>query len=104
MLASSDDVLDKVRTREVTGAFHSRKALIAAAEELLVAGFDRADIDVSASFDELQRRLSYSAIPLPDLADLPTAPRQPFLGDDDVKVADAGVGCVAGGAAAVASA
>jgi hypothetical protein len=56
MLASSDDVLDKVRTREVTGVFHSRKALVDAAEELLVAGFDRADIDVSASFDELQRR------------------------------------------------
>jgi hypothetical protein len=53
MLASSDDVLDKVRTREVTGVFHSRKALVDAAEELLVAGFDRADIDVSASLDEL---------------------------------------------------
>ena len=104
MLASSDDVLDKVRTREVTGVFHSRKALVDAAEELLVSGFDRADIDVSASFDELQRRLSYSAIPPADVADVPTAPRQPFLGDDDVEVADAVVGCVAGGAAAVAMA
>ena len=104
MLASSDDVLDKVRTREVTGAFHSRKALIAAAEELLVAGFDRADIDVSASFDELQRRLSYSAIPPPDLADIPAAPRRAFLGEDDVELADAVVGCVAGCAAAVAMA
>jgi hypothetical protein len=104
MLASSDGVLDKVRTREVTGAFHSRKALIAAAEELLVAGFDRADIDVSASFDELQRRLSYSAIPPPDLADIPAAPRRPFLGEDDVKLADAVVSCIAGCAAAVAMA
>jgi hypothetical protein len=41
-----------MRTREVTGVFHSRKALIDAAEELLVAGIDRADIDVSASVDE----------------------------------------------------
>ncbi len=104
MLPSSDDVLDKVRTREVTGVFHSRKALVDAAEELLVAGFDRADIDVSASFDELQRRLSYRAIPAPDIADIPTAPRQPFLGEDDVEVADAVVGCVAGCAAAVAMA
>ncbi|MGZ3293761.1 MAG: hypothetical protein ACXU9D_10880 [Xanthobacteraceae bacterium] len=103
MLASSDDVLDEVRTREVTGVFHSRKALVDAAEELLVAGFDRADIDVSASFDELQRRLS-CAIPAPDIADVPTAPRQPFLGEDDVEVADAVVGCVAGSAAAVAMA
>jgi hypothetical protein len=104
MLASSDDVLDKVRTREVTGVFHSRKALVDAAEELLVGGFDRADIDVSASFDELQRRLSYGAIPAPDIADVPTAPRQPFLGEDDVEVADAVAGCVAGSAAAVAMA
>src|ERR1700727_415135 len=100
MLASSDDVLDKVRTHEVTGVFHSRKALVDAAEELLVAGFDRADIDVSA-FDELQRWLSYSAIPPPDLADIPAAPRRPFLGEDDVELADAVVGCVAGCAAAV---
>src|ERR1700737_5212587 len=97
MLGSSEDILDRMRTREVTGVFHSRKALVDAAEELLVAGFDRADIDVSASFDELQRRLSYGAIPAPDIADVPTAPRQPFLGDDDVEVADAVVGCVAGG-------
>jgi hypothetical protein len=48
MQGSSDETLDKLRTREVTGIFHSRKALIAAAEELLTAGFDRADIDISA--------------------------------------------------------
>src|SRR5882762_9225561 len=63
MHGMSDDILDQIRSREVTGVFHSRKALIAAAEELLVAGFDRADIDVSAPLDELQRRLNYSVIP-----------------------------------------
>src|SRR6202043_2812093 len=52
----------------------------------------------------LQRRLSYGAIPAPDIADVPAAPRQPFLGEDDVEVADAVVGCVAGSAAAVAMA
>lgn len=104
MHASSDDILDQVRTREVTGVFHSRKALDAAVQDLLLADVDRADIDVSASVDELQRRLNYSAIPAPDLADIPTAPRQPFLGEDDVEVADAVVGCVAGSAAAVAMA
>jgi hypothetical protein len=80
MLASSDDVLDKVRTREVTGVFHSRKALVDAAEELLVAGFDRADIDVSASFDELQRRLSYGAIPAPDIVDVSERAAATFFG------------------------
>jgi hypothetical protein len=101
MHASSDDILDLVRTREVTGVFHSRKALDAAVQDLLLADVDRADIDVSASVDELQRRLNYSAIPAPDLADIPTAPRQPYVGGDDVVGTDAVVGSVAGCAAAV---
>src|SRR5258707_11233209 len=102
MLGSSDDILDKVRTREVTGAFHSRKALDAAVQDLLVAGYDRADIDVSASPDELQRRLNYQSIPPADLADIPTAPRQPFVGEDDVLSTDAVVGSIVGCAAALA--
>jgi hypothetical protein len=101
MHASSDDILDLVRTREVTGVFHSRKALDAAVQDLLLADVDRADIDVSASVDELQRRLNYSAIPAPDLADIPTAPRQPYVSGDDVVGTDAVVGSVAGCAAAV---
>jgi hypothetical protein len=101
MPASSDDILDLVRTREVTGVFHSRKALDAAVQDLLLADVDRADINVSASVDELQRRLNYSAIPAPDLADIPTAPRQPYVGEDDVVGTDALISCVAGCAAAV---
>jgi hypothetical protein len=104
MQRSADEILDKARTREVTGVFHSRKALIAAAEDLLVAGFDRSDIDVSASLDELERRLNYSAIASADLADIPTAPRQPLVGGDDVVISDAVVGSVAGCAAALAMA
>jgi hypothetical protein len=98
MQGSSDDILDRIRTREVTGVFHSRKALIAAAEDLLVAGFDRADIDVSASFDELQRRLNYQSIPPEDLADVPIAARQPLVGDDDMLstkvIAGSILGCI----------
>jgi hypothetical protein len=104
MHGMSDDILDQVRSREVTGVFHSRKALIAAAENLLVAGIDRADIDVSASFDELQRRLNYQSIPSADLADIPTAARQPLISEDDVLSTDAVVGSVAGCIAAIASA
>jgi hypothetical protein len=104
MHGSSDDILDQVRSREVTGVFHSRKALIAAAEELLVAGIDRADIDVSASFDELQRRLNYQSIPPADLADIPIAARQPFVGEDDVLSTESVVGSVAGCIGAIAMA
>ena len=102
MIESSEDILDRMRTREVTGVFHSRKALIDAAEELLVAGIDRADIDVSASVDELDRRLNYQAIPAADLADMPITPRQSFIGIDDVLSAEALAGSIAGCIAAIA--
>jgi|SRR5581483_5157030 len=101
MTGTSDDILDTMRTREVTGVFHSKKALELAAQDLLTAGVDRADIDVSAPSDELGRRLNYQAIPPPDLADLPTAPRQPFTGRDDLIGAEAVAGSVAGCAVAV---
>ena len=104
MHASSDDILEQVRSREVTGVFHSRKALIDAADDLLVAGFDRADIDVSASFDELKRRLNYQSIPPADLADIPTAARQPLIDQGDVLTTDAVVGSLAGCIGAVAMA
>jgi hypothetical protein len=104
MHALSDDILEQVSSREVTGVFRSRKALIDAADDLLVAGFDRADIDVSAPFDELQRRLNYQSIPPADLADIPTAARQPLIDHGDVLTTDAVVGSLAGciGAVAVA--
>jgi hypothetical protein len=104
MHALSDDILEQVSSREVTGVFHSRKALIDAADDLLVAGFDRADIDVSASFDELQRRLNYQSIPPADLADIPTAARQPLIDEGDVLTTDAVVGSLAGCIGAVAMA
>jgi hypothetical protein len=102
MLGSSEDILDRMRTREVTGVFHSRKALIDAAEELLVAGVDRADIDVSASVDELDRRLNYQSIPPADLADLPITPRRSFMGIDDVLSVETVVGSIVGCIAAIA--
>lgn len=104
MHALSDDILEQVSSREVTGVFRSRKALIDAADDLLVAGFDRADIDVSASFDELQRRLNYQWIPPADLADIPTAARQPLIDEGDVLTTDAVVGSLAGCIGAVAMA
>jgi hypothetical protein len=88
----------------VTGVFRSRKALLAAAQELLTAGNDRADIDVSASLDELQRRLNYASIPPADLADIPTAARQPFVGEDDTMTTEVVVGSAAGCIAALAMA
>jgi hypothetical protein len=100
----SDDILEQVSSREVTGVFRSRKTLIEAADDLLAAGFDRADIDVSAPFDELRRRLNYQSIPPADLADSPTAARQPLIDQADVLTSDAVVGSFAGCIGAVAMA
>ena len=102
MPETSETILDGRRTREVTGIFHSRKALTEAAEELFVAGVDRADVDVSASVDELDRRLNYQSIPAADLTDMPMTPRQSFIGVDDVLSAEAVVGSVAGCIVAIA--
>jgi hypothetical protein len=101
MARTPGDILDRTRVREATGVFHSKKALELAAQDLLMAGADRADIDVSASSDELGRRLNYQAIPPHDLADLPTAPRQSFTGGDDLIGAEAVAGSVAGCAVAI---
>jgi hypothetical protein len=102
MHGSTDDILDRVPSREVTGVFHSRKTLEAAVQDLLVAGIDRADIDVSASLDELQRSLNYKSIPAADIADIPAAARRSFVGEDDVINTDAVVGSIAGCVAAIA--
>jgi hypothetical protein len=101
MSGSSDDILERLRTREVAGVFHSQKALDAAAQDLLVSGIDRGDIDVSASLDELQRRVNYLSIPPADLADMPTAARQPFVGEDDVLSTEAVIASVVGCASAL---
>jgi hypothetical protein len=102
MHGSTDDILDRVPSREVTGVFHSRKTLEAAVQDLLVAGIDRADIDISASLDELQHRLNYKSIPAADIADHPAAARQPFMGEDDVLNTAATVGSLAGCIGAIA--
>jgi hypothetical protein len=102
MHGSSDDILERAPTREVTGVFHSRNTLEAAVQDLLVAGIDRADIDVSASLDKLQRSLNYKSIPAADIADHPAAARQPFVGKDDVVNTDAVAGSIAGCVVAVA--
>jgi hypothetical protein len=99
---TSDTVLERARVREVTGVFHSREALDAAANELLLMGFDRADVDVVASLDEIHRRLGVPYVAAEELADVPQVPRRPLIAAEDVtvfKVMAAGtLGAIAAGA------
>jgi hypothetical protein len=81
----SPDVLERTKVREVAGVFRSRPALEAAVEDLLLNGFDRADIDRLASLDEVRRRLKVYVSP-EEAADLTPTPRQPILTWDDISV------------------
>src|SRR5256885_14711364 len=83
---ASDTVLGRARVREVTGIFHSRGALDVAAGELLLMGFDRADVDVVASLDEIRKRLGAPYVASEELADVPQTPRRPFIAGEDVTV------------------
>ncbi|MDB5561598.1 MAG: hypothetical protein JWN11_1016 [Hyphomicrobiales bacterium] len=78
-----DDVLDARRVREVAGVFRTMQNLDAALDDLLKAGFDRADIDLLGPAEALRRRFGDKIPPIEDLADVPHAPRQPVILKDD---------------------
>jgi hypothetical protein len=82
----SDAVLERARVREVTGVFRSRLALDVAAGELLLMGFDRADIDVVAGIDEIYKKLGVPYVAHEELADVPRVPRRPLVVGEDVTV------------------
>ncbi|MGZ3325228.1 MAG: hypothetical protein ACXU9C_30175, partial [Xanthobacteraceae bacterium] len=82
----SDAVLERARVREVTGVFRSRLALDVAAGELLLMGFDRADIDVVAGVDEIYKKLGVPYVAPEELADVPRVPRRPLVVGEDVTV------------------
>jgi hypothetical protein len=84
--STADTVLERAWVREVTGVFHSRETLDAAADDLLLSGFDRADIDVLDSLDEVRKRLGPAYVAPEELADVKHAPRRPFFAGEDVTV------------------
>jgi hypothetical protein len=102
-MANPDVVLDRARVREVTGVFHARERLNEAVEDLLLAGFDRADIDVMASLDAVRQRLGPIVVASEELADVPNVPRRPFIAPEDVTLISsmtAAIFAFVGGAAA----
>ena len=100
---SSADVLERAKVREVAGVFHSRPAIEDAVDDLLLNGFDRADIDQLASQDEVRKRLKVYVAP-EEMADLTLTPRQPAFKHDDITmtlaVAASLLGATAGSAVA----
>jgi hypothetical protein len=84
MVRSTDDAIERAKRREVAALFHSHETLEAAAEALLLAGFDRADLDRLADFDEVRKRIGLVYVAHEELADVPQAPRRPLITRDDV--------------------
>jgi hypothetical protein len=107
MPGPSEIILDRARVREVAGVFHSVETLKAAGADLLLAGFDRSDVDVIAPPDEVLRKLGTGSnyVPAEELADIPGVPRQPFLAEDDIRnfkiVVASTVGSLAAGLSAL---
>jgi VIT1/CCC1 family predicted Fe2+/Mn2+ transporter len=94
MNRSADDAIERIRVREVAAIFHSQEALEATVRELLVAGFDRADMDRLADLDEVRERLGPAYIAHEELADIPQAPRQPVITREDITAARAVIASV----------
>ncbi len=104
MRESSDTVLGRARVREVTGVFHSPSGLEAAANALLLAGFDRADIDRIGSLDELHERLGPIYVAAEELADVRHVPRRPLIAREDITTTVWVVGSTVGSICALATA
>jgi hypothetical protein len=85
-LDNSSDVLERIRVREVAGVFHSREAMEDTVEDLLFNGFDRTDIDRSATEDEVRKRVQVY-VARTELADVALVPRAPVFTRDDITVA-----------------
>ncbi|MDB5396245.1 MAG: hypothetical protein JWM91_3751 [Rhodospirillales bacterium] len=100
----SDTVMETVKAREVAGVFRARGPLEAAADELLLAGFDRADIDLMASPDAVREKLGGIYVAAEELPDIPGVPRQAYVARDDAAGTLAVVAGTLGSVAATAAA
>jgi hypothetical protein len=104
MNTSSDGAIDRVRVREVAGVFCERGQLDTAVDALLLAGFDRADVDLMAGADTVSERLGSVYVPAEELVDIPGVPRRAFIGRDDVNSAVTGVAALLAYVGAIAAA
>jgi hypothetical protein len=84
MSQPADIVVERATVREVSGVIDAGAPVEAAIEVLLLAGLDRADIDVLANDDEVRQRLGSVEVPAEELPDIPEVPRHAPIKSDDV--------------------
>ena len=99
---------DKVR--EAVGVFHDRESFVNAVDDLMSAGFDRADLSLLAGEQAVEEKLGRDYRRIEELADDPKVPRAAYVSHHTLaegKTAVIGglayIGAVVGAGAAVAS-
>lgn len=96
----------KQSAHEVVGIFHNSTDLQAAIDDLLSAGFDRAELSFLASERTIEAKLGHAYRKASDLADDPEIPRAAYVSTEAIGGAEGGLigGLVYVGAVAAAGA
>lgn len=68
--------------REAVGVFHDERSLQAAADELMISGFDRSCLSILAARRTVERKLGHVYRQVADLADEAGVPRLACFGSD----------------------
>ena len=68
--------------REAVGVFHDEKSLHAAADELMISGFDRSDLSLMAGHRTVERKLGRMYVKITELQDDPDVPYMAYVGTD----------------------
>jgi hypothetical protein len=96
--------------REAVGVFHDRGSFQSAVEDLMSAGFDRAELSLLAGARAIEEKLGHAYRKIQELADDPIVPRAAYVGNHSLAEGRTGVigglayiGAVAGAGAMVAS-
>lgn len=79
---------EKTQT-EAVGIFHDAQALQAAADALLIEGFDRADLSLLAAQETVEQKLGHAYSSIGELADDPQVATQAYTGEDSLTEAKA---------------
>jgi hypothetical protein len=74
--------LSENKVREAVGVFHDEHALRTAADELMVAGFDRSALNLLASERAVQEKLGHDYTKVGEIEDDDTTPRLAYIGRD----------------------
>jgi hypothetical protein len=77
--------------REVVGVFHDQESFLSAIDDLLSAGFDRAELSLLASDEAIEQKLGHAYERVQELEDDGNVPRVAFLDNDSLAEAKTGI-------------